>query len=175
MPRGRSAQVVAIGIGQMVAWASSVYLPAMLADAMAESHGLTAVWIFAAFSSALGVMALLGPWLGRLIDERGGRLVLASGSLPGIAMLFALLHGAGNGLITIAKGTLPLAVCGAQGYGELQGKLAVAQRIMQALAPFVFSLVLSSGGVDAALGLTLGFSLVALLALFALKAAADPG
>ena len=33
------------------------------------------------------------------------------------AILFSLLHGGGNGLLSIARGTLPLALFGAQGYG----------------------------------------------------------
>jgi hypothetical protein len=32
-------------------------------------------------------------------------------------MAFALFHGAGNGLLTIARGTLPLAIFGPLGYG----------------------------------------------------------
>jgi hypothetical protein len=43
---------------------------------------------------------------------------------PGI-IAFALLHGAGNGMITIAKGTLPLALFGPQGYGRRSGLLSV--------------------------------------------------
>jgi MFS family permease len=45
------------------------------------------------------------------------------------AMLFAILHGAGNGVLTIAKGTLPLALFGPQGYGERQGLLMVPARL----------------------------------------------
>ncbi|MBV8737220.1 MAG: hypothetical protein JO007_08180 [Alphaproteobacteria bacterium] len=41
-------------------------------------------------------------------------------SAPGI-VAFALLHGAGNGMITIAKGTLPLALFGPRGYGCAAG------------------------------------------------------
>lgn len=36
--------------------------------------------------------------------------------------LFALLHGAGNGVLTIAKGTLPLALFGPVGYGLNRGR-----------------------------------------------------
>jgi hypothetical protein len=59
------------------------------------------------------------------------------------------LHGAGNGILTIAKGTLPLAIFGPHGYGERQGLLMVPARIAQALAPWLFGLCLSRWGVGA--------------------------
>ncbi len=102
-----------------------------------------------------------------------GILFVAVSGLPGAAMLFAILHGAGNGLITIAKGTLTLSIFGAQGYGVVQGKLAVAQRIMQALAPFAFSLVMTRCGAMAGLYLTVTLSLIALCALLGLKRQTD--
>jgi MFS family permease len=81
---------------------------------------------------------------------------------------FALLHGAGNGMITIAKGTLPLALFGAAGYGERTGVLSVAARGMQAGAPFAFGLVLETWGAAGALTLSATLSLVALAALLGL-------
>jgi len=98
-----------------------------------------------------------------------GLIFFGALGLPGAAMLFAILHGAGNGLITIAKGTLTLSIFGAQGYGVLQGRLAVAQRIMQALAPFVFALVMATYGAMAGLALTVALSLIALFALLGVR------
>lgn len=77
----RATTVISLGLAQTLAWASSYYLPAMLAQPMARSLGLTAPDIFAAFSGALVVSALVGPRAGRLIDRHGGRLVLAGTSL----------------------------------------------------------------------------------------------
>lgn len=51
------------------------------------------------------------------------------------AAVFAILHGAGNGILTIAKGTLPLVLFGPQGYGHRQGLLMEPARIAQAAAP----------------------------------------
>jgi len=105
-----------------------------------------------------------------------GLLFLGLAGLPGMAMLFAILHGAGNGLITIAKGTLTLSIFGAAGYGALQGRLAVAQRIMQAAAPFLFALVMAWGGAKAGLCLTVAVSLLALAALLLIgKSPGTPG
>ena len=96
-----------------------------------------------------------------------------AGGPPALAAAFALLHGAGNGMITIAKGTLPLAMFGSAGYGERQGLLAVAARLMQAAAPYAFGLVLDIFGGRAALALSGGLSLVALGTLLMLRPAAD--
>ena len=91
------------------------------------------------------------------------------GGPPAIAIVFAVLHGAGNGMITIAKGTLPLAIFGAHGYGHRQGLLGVLGRGMQALAPYAFGVVLERMGAGAAIALSVGLSLVALATLFALR------
>lgn len=100
-----------------------------------------------------------------------GALVLGVfGGAPLSASGFAVLHGAGNGMITIAKGTLPLAIFGAAGYGLLQGLLGVLARAMQALAPYAFGVVLEGFGVRTAIGLSAGLSLAALAALFGLRA-----
>lgn len=87
---GRTATVIALGSAQTLAWASSYYLPAMLAQPMARSLGLSAPDIFATFSVALIVSALIGPRAGRLIDQHGGRPVLAGTSLlfaAGLALM----------------------------------------------------------------------------------------
>ena len=91
------------------------------------------------------------------------------GGPPALAAVFALLHGAGNGMITIAKGTLPLALFGPAGYGLTQGWLGVGARVMQAAAPYAFGLALDAWGGRAALAISAGLSLLALGALFALK------
>ena len=93
-------------------------------------------------------------------------LVGASAAIP-----FVLLHGAGNGMLTIARGTLPLQLFGAAGYGLRTGLLAAPARILQGGAPLVFGLVLDSFGPVAALMLTGTLTGAALLALLRLKPA----
>lgn len=95
--------------------------------------------------------------------------LLALGGTPAVAAYFAVLHGAGNGMITIAKGMLPLALFGTQAYGLRLGALAVAQRAMQALAPYAFAVVLEWGGAAAAIALTATLSVLALAALLGLE------
>lgn len=64
----------------------------------------------------------------------------------GAAAAFALLHGAGNGILTIARGTLPLALYGPENDGYRLDLLGVPSRICQALAPLGFSLLMASMG-----------------------------
>ena len=89
-PPGRTATVALLGSAQTVSWASSYYLPAMLAAPMARDLGVAPATIFAAFSLALLISAPLGPPSGRLIDRHGGRAVLIGTNLVLAAGLVAL-------------------------------------------------------------------------------------
>jgi predicted MFS family arabinose efflux permease len=84
------------------------------------------------------------------------------------AIVFALLHGAGNGVLTIAKGTLPLVLFGPQGYGERQGVLMVPARMAQALAPWLFGLCIAQWGAGA-LWIAVALSTMAFAALWMIK------
>ncbi len=98
---------------------------------------------------------------------------------PVAAIPFVLLHGAGNGMLTIARGTLPLALFGPTGYGLRTGFLSAPARILQGGAPVLFGIVLDRGGPLYALllsGSLTGLSFLALLSLSAVgsrAAAAD--
>ena len=115
------------------------------------------------------VHPLLSARLASAMHPIGVGVLLVGG--PVFAPLFGVLHGAGNGILTIAKGTLPLALFGSAGYGARQGWLMVPARVAQATAPFVFGVVLErlQGG---ALWVTAGIGLAAFAALLALRAAA---
>ena len=82
--------ILALGTTQTLAWASSYYLPAILADPIGRDLGMSANWIFAAFSAALVISALLGPRIGRQIDLFGGRPVLCGSNLTIAAGLVLL-------------------------------------------------------------------------------------
>jgi len=73
--------VLALGTTQTLAWASSYYLPAILADPIARDLGVSSNWIFGAFSGSLVISAMLGPRVGRQIDLVGGRQVLSLSNL----------------------------------------------------------------------------------------------
>jgi MFS family permease len=114
--------ILALGTTQTLAWASSYYLPAILADPIAHDLGISANWVFAAFSASLVISAALGPRIGRQIDAVGGRpvlsisnLSLAAGlgllglaqSIPVLVIAWLLLGiGMGYGLYDAAFGAL---------------------------------------------------------------------
>ena len=78
--------VALLGTTQTLAWASSYYLPAILAAPIARELGVSVPTVFAAFSLALIVSALLGPFAGRAIDRWGGRPVLVTIGSSGVLM-----------------------------------------------------------------------------------------
>jgi hypothetical protein len=94
-------------------------------------------------------------------------VVLLAGGAP-MAAIFVLIHGAGNGMLTITRGTLPLAMFGPAGYGQRQGFITAPARAAQALAPFGFGLLVDAVGVQA-LWLTAGLGLAAVAALYLLR------
>jgi MFS family permease len=110
---------------------------------------------------------LLSARLAALAHPAGAAVLMAMGA-P-FASAFVILHGAGNGIMTIAKGTLPLVLFGPHGYGAKQGLLMVPARIAQALAPWLFGLCLDQWGAGA-LGVSAGLGLLAFCALLALRA-----
>ena len=91
--------VTALGISQTLAWASSYYLPAILADPIGADIDVPPSWVFAAFSAALLIAAFAGPAVGRFIDRRGGRGVLALSNIILAAGLVA--HAAANGAVML--------------------------------------------------------------------------
>lgn len=82
---------------------------------------------------------------------------------------FAVLHGAGNGMLTIASGTLPLALFGPAGYGKRTGVLAVPTRIAESAAPFIFGLLIDHIGTGA-IAVSAGVCLAAFASLWLLQA-----
>jgi MFS family permease len=167
---------VAISAVFAITWFTSTAMAAHL-PRLLEAQGLTP-------AAALGVAMLVGPAqvAGRLLEFGLLRRVhpllstrLAAAAHPlGVATLvavgpagawaFAGLHGAGNGILTIAKGTLPLVVFGAAGYGQRQGWLMAPARLAQAVAPLLFGLAMVHWGASA-LWLTAGLGVVALMLL----------
>lgn len=94
-PRGPFAVVVALGTAQTVAWASSYYLPAILAAPIARDLGLAPTYVFGALSGALVISGLIGPRVGHAIDTFGGRSLLAISNLVFVAglLLLSVAHG----------------------------------------------------------------------------------
>ena len=96
-----------------------------------------------------------------------GAVFLVLFGAPGI-IAFALLHGAGNGMITIAKGTLPLALFGPQATGCAAGSCRRRPACCKSASPFLFGLLLDRFGVEA-VWWSAGLCLAAFASLFALR------
>lgn len=160
VPSGLSAHLLAIfarsGIDAgTVVWIGALFGPAQVGARLIEfafGRNLHPLWI-ARFALSVLLCAFT-------------MLALTGISVPAAAG-FALMFGGANGLVTIARGALPLALFGASGYGRLMGRLAGPWLLMQAAAPMVMAFVVDRGTDPAALALA-GFFATAALICFVL-------
>ncbi len=108
----------------------------------------------------------LHPLIGTRIAALAHPLGIAALVVLGapFAVLFVILHGLGNGILIIAKGTLPLALFGPQGFGRRQGWLTMPAKFAQAIAPFTFGIALTQWGTGV-LWLTFGLAMCSFAAL----------
>jgi hypothetical protein len=81
---------------------------------------------------------------------------------------FAIFFGMGNGILTIARGTLPLAIFGPKDYGYRLGLIGAPARMAQAAAPLAFGLLIDLIGIKVLI-VSSALSLSALLALCLLR------
>lgn len=72
-------------------------------------------------------------------------LLAGTGSLP-LVVIFTLLMGASQGVITIVRGAVPLALFGARGYGSVLGVIATPVLIVNAASPTVFAWIVDRWG-----------------------------
>ena len=119
---------------------------------------------------AVALGALIGPAQvgARVIEAMIGRRfhpvwtmlasnILAAAGLglmfgdPSLAAIGLILYGTGSGIRSIARGTLPLAMFGRDGYPTLMGKLAMPTLLAQAASPSLGALMLDHTGADATL------------------------
>jgi predicted MFS family arabinose efflux permease len=80
-----------------------------------------------------------------------------------LAAAFAIMYGMANGLLTIARGTVPLALFGAAGYGRLMGRIGGPFLVVQALAPVVLTFVAGRASDAIGLALVAAFATIALI------------
>jgi MFS family permease len=178
---GPDRQMVLLAVVFTITWFTSTAMAAHL-PRLLEAAG-------ASVAAAIGAAALVGPAqvaarmlefgllrrfhpllsarLAALAHPAGAAVLLTVGAPA--AALFTVLHGAGNGILTIAKGTLPLALFGPHGYGHRQGVLMVPARFGQAAAPFLFALLIERWGTGALVVSAL-LGIVGFLALIPLRA-----
>lgn len=155
VPSGLSAHLLAIfgraGIDPATVVAiGALFGPAQVAARVCEfafGRGLHPLWV------ARAALILLVAAFG---------LIVLAGVTVVTAAAFAAMFGAANGLLTIARGTVPLALFGAAGYGRLVGRIAAPYLVMQSVAPLVIAFVVERAADRVALLCAAAFALVAL-------------
>ena len=95
-------------------------------------------------------------------------LGLAGISAP-VAAAFAIMFGVANGLVTIARGTVPLVLFGPAGYGRLMGRIAGPWLVMQSAAPLVLAFIAERLSDAAALAVVAAFALAALACFLTIR------
>src|SRR5450631_1763 len=162
VPSGLSAHLLAIfarsGIDAgTVVWIGALVGPAQVGARLIEfafGRNLHPLWVarfaLSVLLCAFTMLALLGI------------------SVP-VAAAFALMFGGANGLVTITRGAVPLALFGASGYGRLIGRLAGPFLLVQAAAPLVMAFVVDRASDPAALALAAGFAAAALVCFILIR------
>jgi MFS family permease len=95
--------------------------------------------------------------------------LLAPNAEIALAVAFAVLFGAGQGLASIVRGAVPLALFGSAGLGRRLGQLAGLRNVSAAAAPFLFAVAQQTIGLAATLWLALGIALAGLALLVPLR------
>ncbi|HEX5508212.1 MAG TPA: MFS transporter [Pseudolabrys sp.] len=155
VPSGLSAHLLAIfkrsGIdAATVVWIGALFGPAQVGARLIEfafGRDLHPLWVVR-FALTLLLCAFV-------------MLALLGFSWP-VAAAFAVMFGGANGLVTITRGAVPLALFGPDGYGRLIGRLAGPFLLMQAAAPLVMAFVVERATDSAALALAAAFAAAAL-------------
>ena len=162
VPSGMSANLLEIfarsGIDAgTVVWIGALYGPAQVGARLIEfafGRNVHPLWVvrfaLAALLCAFAMLAIFG---------------VSTAS----AAAFALMFGGANGLITITRGAVPLALFGPSGYGRLMGRLASPWMLMQAAAPLVMAFVVERLSDGAALALAAAFAAAALACFIAIR------
>lgn len=132
-----------------------------------------------ALVAAVGLGTLIGPSQvgGRILEMMFGKSLhpvwslLASSTLvvaglgllvagPGIAAACIVLYGMGSGIRSIARGTVPLALFGREGYAVLMGRLAMPSLLATAAAPMLGAWLLGRVGPTGTLAALFGASIL---------------
>jgi hypothetical protein len=95
-------------------------------------------------------------------------LALVGLSVPAAAT-FAVMFGMANGLLTIARGAVPLALFGATGYGRMVGRIGGPYLVMQAIAPLVLAFVAERASDPMVLAVVAAFAVTSFIGFAAVR------
>ena len=96
-------------------------------------------------------------------------LIALFGLTVAAAASFAVMFGMANGLLTIARGAVPLALFGPAGYGHIVGRIGGPYLAMQAIAPFVLAFVAERASDAAVLVVTAAFAAISFIGFAAMR------
>ena len=175
----RSAPFLLIGVFVILLMAVTVALPAHMVNLLRE-NGLSEAWVIA-IPASIGVIQVLGRLL-LFFFEHHFDLHLANRLIPclvplgliallaaplfgaaqvGVVLLFVMLYGMGNGMLTIVKGTAIAQYVNRDHVATLNGALGLPLALSRAGAPLLVGLLWSpTAGYGSALWLLLGMSVV---------------
>ena len=162
VPSGLAAHLLAIfnraGLDAgTVVWIGALFGPAQVCARLIEfsfGRNLHPLWV-----ARLALVVLLCAFL----------MLAMFGFTVAAAAVFAVMFGGANGLVTITRGALPLALFGPAGYGRLIGRLAGPFLLMQAAAPLAMAFVVERASDPLALGVAAAFAAVALGCFIAIR------
>lgn len=93
---------------------------------------------------------------------------------PGAASVGIVLYGAGSGIRSIARGTVPLALFGQAGYAAVMGRLAMPAFIGQAVAPALGGVLIERVGAPATMVVLFGAAVATIVPSVLLIGSARP-
>lgn len=152
----------------------SAHLVELLSDLRVPQE--QAVWIGASVGCMQVAGRLIEAWLGSRHNAMqlghftfagfvvAATVLGAAYAFPPAAYGFAVIYGISNGLITIAKATVPVHVFGFANVGAVLGRFSAPSLVARAIAPFGFALVSASAGTAGALGLLVAVALASQVA-----------
>ena len=179
-----SAPFLLLGLFMVLMMAVTAALPAHMVSLLRE-NGLEEAWVIA-IPASIGVLQVLGRALLYFFEHHfdlhlANRLIpgliplglLALLSAPligsaqiGLVLLFVLLYGMGNGMLTIVKGTAIAEYVNREHVAALNGALGVPQALARAAAPLLMGLLWNQqAGYTYGLWLMLGLSVLGVSAL----------
>jgi len=178
----RSTPFLLIGVFVVFTMGVAAALPAHMISLL-RGNGLAEAWVIA-IPASIGVIQVLGRLLLFFFEHRfdlhqANRLIpvliplgiaalLAGAGHAWAALLFVLLYGLGNGMLTIVKGTAIAQYVNREHVAALNGALGLPSAIARAVAPFLLGVLWTpEAGYRHGLWLLLAMGMAAVLALFA--------
>jgi MFS family permease len=177
----RSAPFLLIAVFVICMMGVTAALPPHMISLL-RGTGLSEAWVIA-IPASIGLLQVVGRLLlyffehhfdlhlaNRLIPTLiplGLGALIAGAGHPWAALLFVVLYGMGNGMMTIVKGTAIAQYVSREHVASLNGALGLPSALARAVAPLVLGLLWTAeAGYGRGLWLLLAMSMVAVLALY---------